>query len=58
MHEESLNQLIDLAVVQINNGVTLKNVKRGITNNGTQEDLAEKIVRIAELQADENGYIL
>jgi len=38
---------------QILAGVLLKNVKRGLINDGIPEDIATKITRIAELEANE-----
>jgi hypothetical protein len=36
-------------VTMINNGVTLTNIKRHLLNNGCSENLATKLIRLAEI---------
>lgn len=46
---DSLELVKSELVSMLNNGVTLKNIKIHLLNNGCSEELASKLVRILEL---------
>ena len=52
-NEEKINSIIEDSKNAILSGVLLKNVKRGLTNNGMSIELSEKICKIAEFEANE-----
>jgi hypothetical protein len=51
--QEKLNQILETAKEMVLAGVLLKNVKRHFTNLGVSSDLADKMVSIAEFNANE-----
>ena len=50
---DKLNEVIENAKEMILAGVLLKNVKKHFTNLGLDSNLADKICKIAELEANE-----
>lgn len=48
-----LDQIVETATRMLTSGVLVKNVKRHFTNAGLDSVLTEKIVRIAEINANE-----
>lgn len=52
-NQEKINAIIENAKNAILAGVLLKNVIKGFTNNGMSIELAEKICKIAEIEANE-----
>lgn len=57
-NEQIVDALIKDCTNQLKAGTLLKNVRRGLINIGISEFLAEKILRIAELNHnDESAYV-
>jgi len=52
-NQEKLNEILSTATKMVLGGVLLKNVKKHFTNLGVSSELSDKIVRIAELTANE-----
>jgi len=50
---ELLDKIIENCKQQILSGVLLKNVTRGLLNDGLSQEMADKITRISELEANE-----
>lgn len=51
--QEKITSLIEDSKNAILAGVLIKNVKRGLTNSGMADELAIKICKIAEFEANE-----
>lgn len=51
--QDKINGMLEVAKEMVLAGVLLKNVKRHFTNLGVSSELADKMVRIAELSANE-----
>jgi len=51
--QEKINGILEVAKQMILSGVLLKNVKKHFINLGISNELAEKICRIAEIEAND-----
>ena len=51
--EDKVNEILETATQMVLAGTLLKNVKKHFTNLGITDELSTKIVRIAELRANE-----
>lgn len=51
--QEKLNTIIETAKSMVLSGVLLKNVKRHFANLGCSDEIATKLTKIAELEANE-----
>lgn len=52
-NKEKINSIIETATKMVLAGVLLKNVNKHFTNLGCSDEIATKLTRIAELEANE-----
>lgn len=54
--ENQIDSIIESLVNDVTNGITLKGVRKSLSNKNVPTEMADKITRIVEIRSNREGY--